>query len=55
MDGQIKSKGLCRSTCTFCERDTRMLFNCVKHKPGKHMVAGDVQFFLLLEMRDFVL
>ena len=29
MDGQIKSKRLCRST--FCERD--MLSNCVKHKP----------------------
>ena len=28
MDGQIKSKRLCRST--FCERD--MLSNCVKHK-----------------------
>ena len=30
MDGQIKSKRLCRST--FGERD--MLSNCVKHKPG---------------------
>ena len=29
IDGQIKSKRLCRST--FCERD--MLSNCVKHKP----------------------
>ena len=29
MDGQIKSKRLCRST--FCERD--MLSNCVRHKP----------------------
>ena len=28
IDGQIKSKRLCRST--FCERD--MLSNCVKHK-----------------------
>ena len=30
MEGQIKSKRLCRST--FCERD--MLSNCVKLKPG---------------------
>ena len=45
MDGQIKSKRLCRST--FCERD--MLSNCIKHKAG-HMVSSD--FFLLPEMRD---
>ena len=32
MDGQIKSKRLCRST--FCERD--MLSNCVKHKPDMY-------------------
>ena len=45
MDGQIKSKRLCRST--FCERD--MLSNCVKHKPDTWWL---VFFFLLLEMRD---
>ena len=45
MDGQIKSKRLCRST--FCERD--MLSNCVKHKPDAWWL---VIFFLLLEMRD---
>ena len=39
MDGQIKSKRLCRSS--FCERD--MLSNCVKHKAG-HMVASDFFF-----------
>ena len=39
MDGQIKSKRLCRSTS--CERD--MLSNCVKHNPDA---------WLLLEMRD---
>ena len=44
MEGQIKSKRLCRST--FCERD--MLSNCVRHKPG----AWWLVFFLLLEMRD---
>ena len=41
MDGQIKSKRLCRST--FCERD--MLSNCVKHKPD----AWWLVIFLLLE------
>ena len=35
MDGQIKSKRLCRST--FCERD--MLSNCVKHKPDIRWLA----------------
>ena len=45
MDGQIKSKRLCRST--FCERD--MLSNCVKHKPVAWWL---VIFFLLPEMRD---
>ena len=45
MDGQIKSKRLCRST--FCERD--MLSNCVKHKPDTWWLEI---FFLLLEMRD---
>ena len=40
MDGEIKSKRLCRTT--FCERD--MLSNCVKHKPDA--------WSLLLEMRD---
>ena len=45
MDGQIKSKRLCRST--FCERD--MLSNCVKHKPDTWWLES---FFLLLEMRD---
>ena len=45
MDGQIKSKRLCRST--FCERG--MLSNCVKHKPDVWWLAI---FFLLLEMRD---
>ena len=44
MDGQIKSKRLCRST--FCERD--MLSNCVKHKPD----AWWLVIFLLLEVRD---
>ena len=44
MDGQIKSKRLCRST--FCERD--MLSNCVKHKPDARWLV----IFLLLEMRD---
>ena len=45
MDGQIKSKRLCRST--FCERD--MLSNCVKRKPDTWWLEI---FFLLLEMRD---
>ena len=45
MDGQIKSKRLCRST--FCERD--MLSNCVKHKLDTWWLEI---FFLLLEMRD---
>ena len=39
MNGQIKSKRLCRST--FCERD--MLSNCVKHKPDA-MLAGVCQW-----------
>ena len=46
MDGQIKSKRLCRST--FCERD--MLSNCVKHKPATWRLV--IFFLLLLEMRD---
>ena len=46
MDGQIKSKRLCRST--FCERD--LLSNCVEHKPNAWWL---VIFFLFLEMRDF--
>ena len=45
MDGQIKSRRLCRST--FCERD--MMANFVKHKPDAWWL---VIFFLLLEMRD---
>ena len=45
MDGQIKSKRLCRST--FCERD--MLSNCVKQKADAWWL---VISFLLLEMRD---
>ena len=47
MDGQIKSKRLCRPT--FCERD--MLSNCVKHKPDAWWLAIFF-FFLLLKMRD---
>ena len=45
MDGQIKSKRLCRST--LCERD--MLSNCVKHKADPWWL---VIVFLLLEMKD---
>ena len=45
MDGQIKSKRLCRST--FYERD--MLSNCVKHKPDAWWLAI---CFQPLEMRD---
>ena len=47
MDGQIKSKRLCRST--LCER--YMLSNCVKHKPYTWWLVIFF-FFLLLEMRD---
>ena len=46
MDGQIKSKRLCRST--FCERD--MLSNCVEHKPDAWWLH--VAIFFLLEMTD---
>ena len=46
MDGQIKSKRLCRST--FSERD--MLSNCVKHKLDTWWLENF--FFLLLEIRD---
>ena len=44
MDGQIKSKRLCRST--FCERG--MLSNCVKLKPG----AWWLVIFFTSRMRD---
>ena len=45
MDGQVKSKRLCRSTV--CERD--MLSNWVKHKLDAWWL---VIFLLLLKMRE---
>ena len=45
LDGQIKSKRLCRST--FCDRD--MLSNCVKHKPDTWWL---VIFFFFFTSRN---
>ena len=48
MDGQIKSKRLCRST--FCERD--MVSNCVKHKPDAWWLAIFFFFFFFFTSRN---